>query len=147
MRILRVISWLFLILVYLFTSNLLSFWPTCWEIWKIWQNGSYSSDWQYNVLGYFYRLVTDVYLHVLIITAAVKKTVNVLLKLNYVNMTTSCESYKTALQQQIRASFTTVNSQWQRMLCNNVNCNTIPVSISCTSTTQADVEVLFNTLQ
>jgi hypothetical protein len=69
------------------------------------------------------------------------------LKLNYVNMTTSCESYKTALQQQIRASFTTVNSQWQRMLCNNVNCNTIPVSISCTSTTQADVEVLFNTLQ
>ena len=79
--------------------------------------------------------------------AAVKKTVNVLLKLNYVNMTTSCESYKTALQQQIRASFTTVNSQWQRMLCNNVNCNTIPVSISCTSTTQANVEVLFNTLQ
>ena len=78
--------------------------------------------------------------------AAISRTVNVKLKIDY-DLTTSCQAYIASLQSQMRTSFNGVNGQWQQNLCNGPNCQSLPVSVTCKSSTLAEVEVIFNTVK
>ncbi|XP_076110499.1 uncharacterized protein LOC143079160 isoform X5 [Mytilus galloprovincialis] len=78
--------------------------------------------------------------------SAISRTVNVKLKIDY-DLTTSCQAYIASLRSQMRTSFNGVNGQWQQNLCNGLNCQSVPVSVTCKSSTLAEVEVIFNTVK